>query len=111
MSNRLSQSEFDRRMVVAQRFATNIDFTVCRYCGLDCECVVDPDLPTDDELIAGGARNDTMVDIICQRNELLDALKLLIEDPRFQVSIGGNPNAVDKAYAQCSRAIAHAESK
>ena len=58
MSNRLSQSEFDRRLVVNQRFTSNDDFTVCRYCGLDCECVVDPDLPTDDELIAGGAHAD-----------------------------------------------------
>jgi hypothetical protein len=46
-----------------------------------------------------------------QNTRLLEALKLLIEDPRFQVSIGGNPHAVEKAYAQIVSAIAMAGGK
>lgn len=36
---------------------------------------------------------------------LRDALKLFLEDPRFHVSIGGNPNAVEKMLEQARAAL------
>lgn len=48
----LSQSEYDRRMIVTRQpyYADDIE---CRYCGPDgCDCEVDPTLPTDEQLIA-----------------------------------------------------------
>jgi hypothetical protein len=46
------------------------------------------------------------IDLACQRNALRDALELFLIDPRFQVSIGGNPNAVEKMCAQARAALA-----
>ena len=57
-SNKLSQSEYDRRAIVAQHYAANDDLVICRYCGPDCECVVDPTLPTDEQLIAAMQPDD-----------------------------------------------------
>ena len=41
--------------------------------------------------------------------ELLAALKLFMNDPRFQVSIGGNPIMIDRMIVQVRAAIAKAE--
>ena len=38
--------------------------------------------------------------------ELEDALRLFLGDSRFQVMVGGNPNAVEKMYAQARAALA-----
>ena len=50
-SNKLSQSEYDRRMIVTRQKYYEDD-VICRYCGPDgCDCEVDPSLPTDEQLI------------------------------------------------------------
>jgi len=49
--SRLSQSEYDRRMIVTRQKYYEDD-VICRYCGPDgCDCEVDPSLPTDEQLI------------------------------------------------------------
>ena len=45
------------------------------------------------------------VELACQRNSLLEALKFFMEDPRFQIQVGGNPHAVDKMLEQVRAAI------
>ena len=53
--SRLSQSEYDRRMIVTRQKYYEDD-VICRYCGPDgCDCEVDPSLPTDEQLIAAYA--------------------------------------------------------
>jgi len=49
--------------------------------------------------------------LIAAAPELLEALKDLIENPAYRVMIGGNPNATDKLYSRCLRAIAKAEGR
>lgn len=43
--------------------------------------------------------------------ELLESIKEFIEDPRFQVAVGGNPNAVQQMYDRAKSAIRKAEGK
>jgi hypothetical protein len=54
-------------------------------------------------------KNDAQ--LISSAPELLEALKLLLEDSRFQVSVGGNPSAVEAMLANCRSAIAKAEGR
>jgi hypothetical protein len=69
---------------------------------------------------AGHPPLDTAMDgigsLITERDELrevsadlLAALKLFVEDERFDVAIGGNPNAVAALIQQATAAIAKAE--
>ena len=47
--------------------------------------------------------------LIAAAPELLEALKGFVEDPQFQISIGGNPNAVQKMLDKARAVIAKAE--
>lgn len=44
-------------------------------------------------------------------SELLAALKELLEDPNYQIAIGGNPQAVRAMLARGAAAIAKAEGR
>ena len=61
-SNKLSQSEYDRRMIVTRQKYYEDD-VICRYCGPDgCDCEVDPSLPTDEQLIVQRKYPDAYAD-------------------------------------------------
>lgn len=47
--------------------------------------------------------------LIAAAPDLLAALRLFLADERFQVTVGGNPNAVEQMLAQARAAIAKAE--
>lgn len=47
--------------------------------------------------------------LIAAAPELLEALRCFLSDTRFQVGVGGNPNAVHEMIAQARAAIAKAE--
>lgn len=49
--------------------------------------------------------------LIAAAPDLLEALKHLIEDPDYQVAIGGNPYAVEAMLSRCRAAIAKAEGR
>jgi hypothetical protein len=42
---------------------------------------------------------------------LLTALRYFLEDERFQVAVGGNPNAIDRMLASVRAALAKAEGR
>lgn len=49
--------------------------------------------------------------LIAASPDLLAALKELLEDPDYQIAIGGNPHAVDAMLSRARAALAKAEGK
>ena len=56
-----------------------------------------------------GNNEDANARLIAAAPDLLAVLKAFIEDERFQIAIGGNPNAVRALMAAATAAIAKAE--
>lgn len=66
-------------------------------------CTAESDEPTDE------ANAEFIVRACNSHDDLLAALKELLEDPDYQIAIGGNPRAVDAMLARARAAIAKAE--
>ena len=58
------------------------------------------------EIIGEWDHNPNLFDELADRIAALeDALRWFLEDPRFVVSVGGNPNVVDRMLADARRAL------